>query len=297
MTTMFIPAAMTPFRGALTNRAILAATVGLCAALSGCAQDVKCDELGSCGGVTPVGDWRLGVAHPSCSEDLYLPATDTRLLGGEITPARQPTIEPALFDWCVLLLTGSGDGSDVQLKPPRFYYDSAEIGSSSISYVPTNPAFPDEGLYTASITKTGHFVLDFPAACVRAFGATDKPDLMIDPSGAPVPVCERLQATVGESGLGEGSYPNTDCYANPEDPFGCLCEFDVTETGGSAGSYHRQGNTILHNPNGNFASRATFCNKGDRLELTGADGAFLFNVSGLRTMDLGPVATTPVPFP
>jgi hypothetical protein len=282
-------------RTILIRTGLLVAAVGSVTTLSGCAQDTLCDELGSCGGTMPSGEWRLGANHPSCSEDLYLPATDTRLLGGEITPARQPTIEPALFDWCLLLLTGAADGDDVQVKPPRFYYESTVIGAAQITYTP-GPN-PDFGNFTAAITRTGRFSLDFPAACMRAFGATDRPDPMIDPSGAVVPLCERLQVPLAASGIGEGSYPNADCYANPEDPLGCKCDFDVTETGGPSGTYARQGNVILHNPSGNFASRATFCNKGDRLELTGADGAFLFNISGLRTMDLGPAATTPIPFP
>jgi hypothetical protein len=306
-------------RTILIRTGLIVTALGLGATLSGCAQETNCEELDSCGGPMPTGEWRLGANHPSCSEDLYIPATDTRLLGGEITPARQPTIEPALFDWCLLLLTGAADGDDVQVKPPRFYYESTVIGAAQITYTPG--ANPDFGNFTAAITKTGRFTLDFPAACVRAFGATDRPDLAIDPSGANVPVCERLQVPLAESGIGEGSYPNADCYANldasdprltpeqaerqrqnvkngyPADPDGCLCEFDVTETGGPSGTYARQGNVILHNPSGNFASRATYCNKGDRLELTGADGAFLFNISGLRTMDLGPAATTPIPFP
>jgi hypothetical protein len=284
-------------QGTLVSRASLVAALGLSAALSGCTQETKCDELSGCGGVTPAGDWRLGAGHPSCSEDLYVPATDTRLLGGEITPARQPTIEPALFDWCTLLLTGAGDGKDIQLKAPRFYIESAEVGAANVTYTPTDPANPDVGRFTASITRTGRFVLDFPEVCVRAFGATDRPDLSIDPSGAPVPVCERLQVPLAASGLGEGAYPNADCYANPDDPLGCLCEFDATETGGPSGTYHREGNIIRHSTSGNFESRAVFCHEGDSLQITGADGAYLFNIAGLRTLDLGSVATTPIPFP
>jgi hypothetical protein len=229
-------------------------------------------------------------------EDLYVQATDTRLLGGEITPARQPTIEPALWDWCSLLLTGAGAGTDVQLKPPRFYYESGQVGTSQVTYTPDDPAHPDTGHVTVAITKTGRFTLDFPAMCVRAFGATDQPDTTIDPSGAVVPVCKRLQQTVGKSGLGEGSYPNTVCNPNPADPLGCLCSFDVTETGGVSGAYRKQGNVIIHYPSGNYPSKATFCHQGNRLQLTGTDGAYLFNVSGLRTMDLG-VAAAPAPAP
>lgn len=292
MTTSMIPS-----RATSAGRATLLTALGVCAVLSSaCTQEPKCEELDTCGGAMPTGTWVLGTGHPSCSEDLYSPPTDTRLLGGEITPARQPTIEPALWDWCYLLLTGAGDGNDVQLKPPRFYYESGEVGSVFLTYTPSASSV-DTGDFTVSITKTGHFTLDFPAVCIRAFGATDRPDLAIDPSGSPVQVCERLEVPLANSGLGEGSYPNTDCYPNPEDPLGCLCEFDVTETGGTAGTYHRQGSQILHNPSGNYSSRADYCVQGDRLQLTGADGAYLFNVAGLRTMDLGTEATTPVPFP
>lgn len=288
---------MIPSQATSPSRATLLAALGVCVALSsGCAQEPKCEELDDCGGPMPSGNWRLGEGHPSCSEDLYTPATDPRLFPGEVTPARQPTTEPALFDWCVLLLTTAGDGNDIQRVQPRFYYESGQVGVANITYTP-DPNNPDIGSFTASIKRVGHFVLDFPAVCVRAFGATDRPDTDIDPSGAPVPVCERLQVTIDASGVGEGAYFNTDCYANPEDPLGCLCEYDVNEAGGPTGSYYRQGSTILHSPSGNFASRATYCAQGDRLQLTGADGAYLFNIPGLRTLDLGSEATTPVPFP
>lgn len=300
MTTSIIPS-----KASLATRAALLAAfaTGTAALCGGCAQEPACGELDSCGGQMPVGNWRLGAGHPSCSEDLYRPATDPRLLPAEVTPARQPTIEPALYDWCLLLLTGAGDGLDVGsgvvLKTPRFYYESDIVGDVLLTYTPDDPANPDVGDFTASITRTGHFMLDFPAVCVRAFGATDRPEPTIDPSGATVNVCERLQVPLASSGIGEGSYPNVDCYPNPEDPLGCLCEFDVTETGGggTSGTYHRQGNEILHNPSGGFSSRATFCTQGDRLQLTGADGSYLFNFPGLRTLDLGSDATTPKPFP
>jgi hypothetical protein len=67
-------------------------------------------------------------------------------------------------------------------------------------------------------------------------------------------------------------------------------------TGGS-GSYYVQGNTIIHaltaRPDGtqgaDFPAYATFCAQNGSLQLTGKDGAYLFNQPSLRTLDLGSI--------
>jgi hypothetical protein len=51
--------------------------------------------------------------------------------------------------------------------------------------------------------------------------------------------------------------------------------------------------TLLQLPFTNFPQRVTFCNQGDRLQLTGADGDYLFGQRGLRTLDLVKTAMTP----
>jgi hypothetical protein len=117
---------------------------------------------------------------------------------------------------------------------------------------------------------------------------------MNDPNGPPVNVCKQLEVPLRQSGIGEGSYRNTTCDPNPADPAGCLCTFDVSETGGPSGTYQlSDDHTIVHLPGSNFPQRATYCNKGDSLELTGADGAYLFDVRGLRTFKLARMAAPP----
>ncbi len=255
---------------------------GLCTSLMiGCKQEPLCPELGACGGPLPVGNWLLSPGHPSCSEDLYLPPTDTRLVGADLPPARTPPPEPAFFDWCYLLVTSGGQ--NIQAKPPRFYYESGPIGWASVRY-------EADGHYAVGISRTGTYTLDFPALCMREFGAMDgRPaDPVNDPNGTPVNICKQLEVPLRASGIGEGSYPNTTCDPNPADPAGCLCRFDVTETGGSAGTYQLlDNNTILHIPGTNFPQKGTFCNRGDTLQLTGTNGAYLFGQRGLRTLDLG----------
>lgn len=262
----------------------------LCVGLSatGCMQKPLCEELSDCGGPDPLGTWQLAPGHPSCSEDLYLPATDPRLLGAEATTARNAPIEPALYDWCYLLVTSGAE--KIQRKPPRFYAESAPIGFTSLTY--GRNAMTGENEYTLGITRVGTFYFDFPAVCMRNYGAMDgRPvrdaaGMIVDPT--PSNVCKQLQNPLASAGLNEGSYPNTICEPNKEDPEGCLCQFDVSETFGSSGTYSIQGNTIRHEPTSTstFPSTVTYCNKGGSLDLTGEEGSYLFNVKGLRTMNL-----------
>jgi hypothetical protein len=266
-------------------------------AMLGCKQPVLCPPLASCGGprdvngnsMPPMGEWVLTEGHPSCTEDLYVPANDTRTGLASLPPTGAPAVEPALFDWCLLLVTGP-DPMDplnkpaIIQKPPRFYYESGPIGAASIKYE------IQEGKphFVAGITRTGTFTLDFPAYCVRAFGAMgNKP---LEPGGASVDLCKQLEVPIAASGLGEGSYRNTKCYKYESDPieyYGCYCTFDVTETGGPSGGFFLEDDsTITHLPGTNFPQRATFCQEGDRLQLTGADGSYLFDQRGVRTFDL-----------
>jgi len=248
--------------------------------LGGCLQDVLCPPLDSCGGKPPIGDWVLSPGHPSCSEDLYVPPADTRLVQADGIPARNPPPEPALFDWCLLLVTR--DGSEILAKPPRFFYESGPVGAASVRY-------EADGHFSLGITYTGTYTLDFPAFCMRAYGAKDgRPaDPSNNPDGPPVNVCKQLEVPLRASGEGEGAYRNTTCNPNPKDPAGCLCRFDVSEVGGPSGTYKvLDNNTIVHFPFSGFPEKATYCNKGESILLTGTDGAYLFGQRGLRTMNL-----------
>lgn len=282
------PKAKAMIKHKLTSQAGLVALCGLFAALTnGCKQEPLCAELGDCGGPPPSGSWVLTPGHGSCTEDLYVPPTDTRLFGGEVPSARKEPIEPAFFDWCYLLVTNGG--KNIQAKAPSFVYESGRVGRTSLTYTP-DAADPRRGHYTLGTTRTGTYSFDFPALCMREFGAMDGRQAL-DPAGMPVGeptnVCKQLQPQLAAAGIGEGSYPNVLCEPNPADLGGCLCYFDVSETGGGSGAYQLIDNkTIMHLPGSNFPQKVTFCNKGTSLQLTGADGAYLFGQRGLRTMDL-----------
>jgi hypothetical protein len=108
--------------------------------------------------------------------------------------------------------------------------------------------------------------------------------------GPPVDICKQLEVPLRYSGSSEGSYPNTTCLPNPDDPRGCLCAFDVAETGGGGGTYQilSDGKTVLHVPGDAFPQKITYCHTSGRLQLTGTNGDYLYGQRGLRTLDLVP---------
>jgi hypothetical protein len=201
-----------------------------------------------------------------------------------------PGPDPASYDWCLVLVTGPGPGTSIQVRPPRFFTESPPIGRAQIKY-------QDDGSFSTFIERTGSFSLDFPAYCVRAFGAQDGPLDPADPASPTVGVCERLEAVFEIDGGGEGINANTRCSPNPRDPVGqegCICTFDLRGYGGGpSGTFQLlDDHTIRHLPGSDFPQEATFCVQGDRLQLTGTDGAYLFDQPGLRTLDLVRACTT-----
>jgi hypothetical protein len=262
--------------------------LGLVAFLSGCKQEESCPALGACGGPDPVGSWELAPGYPSCSEDLYLPPSDLRLAQGNKTPALVSPPEPAVFDWCDELIASGSD--KVVLHDPLFFYEINNIGQAVVSINP-------DGTFTAGLTRVGTYLMDFPAVCVRSFGAQDgkviNPDDPTSPTGS---VCKQMERFINISGTNSGAYFNTICDVNPQDPQGCLCQFDASSTGGPAGEWIRyDSNTLQLLTTNAVPAYVTFCNKGSELELTGTDGDYLFGVKGLRTFKLKalPGAATP----
>ncbi|HVU52590.1 MAG TPA: hypothetical protein VHL80_18045 [Polyangia bacterium] len=295
----------------MTTRATTFAVTGLAALAvpllaAGCfKQAVVCPALDSCGGNLPVGDWALDPQHPSCSEDLYTPPVDPRLINADLPPARTPPPEPALYDWCDQLVTSPNvpTPSPADEKPapsttnsivarlPTFAFMTFPIGSAVLHYDANRN-------YVLSTTRTGTYSLDFPAYCMRAFGAVDT---KFDPNGLAGmtgSVCQKLEATLRV--LAPVQYRNIACEDDQRDPpgqNGCICGFDVYDRQVSAGTVILSGSDMLHLPGDNFPEDTTFCATAnatdpsmDRLELTGADGAYLFDREGLRTLSLGRVS-------
>jgi hypothetical protein len=295
----------------LASLAISLALLAAPVALTGCKQQVLCSALDSCSG-SVVGDWRLAAGHPSCSEEVFALPPDPRLASADVPAARTPSPDPATFDWCNLLATSLGD--PFVTSAPLFYtpgpngyqggaagiqnnYVSGPVGAATIHY-------DMDGTYALSTTRTGTYEIDFPAACMREFGALDgNPiDTSTDPVtnmpvGPPGNVCQQLEFSLRKKNLKR--YLNITCQLNPNDPppsAGCNCQFDLSDTQLNSGTYQVSGSSVLHVPGDNFPQNATYCSQVDRLQLTGGDGAYLFDRVGLRTLDLVKF-TPPAPTP
>jgi hypothetical protein len=276
--------AMTEAQLVSVRVAALAPALALLALASGCAQEPSCPELGSCGGPDPVGTWVLAAGSESCSEDLYIPPTDQRLAQNNKLPAMVSPPEPAVFDWCDQLVAGGG--SNIQVHDPVFYYDSPPVAVATVKF--NRDAATGAQTFTAGLTRTGVYYMDFPEACVRQFGAMDgrviNPD---DPAMATGDVCKQLEYPVNQGGTNSGAYFNTVCQVHPTDPGGCLCKFDLNSTGGPNGDWARIDTSTIQLISTNaLPTYLTFCNNGSTLELTGKDGDYLFGNKGLRTLKL-----------
>ena len=135
---------------------------------------------------------------------------------------------------------------------------------------------------------TGQDLIEFPEVCIRDFGAVGD-------------VCTSLQTHLVTMATASSVYKNLQCLANPADPAGCVCRFDVAVQTGGSGTYEVvDSHTLIHRMNVKFPSNAaaaafpqkvSYGSAGGRLQLTGADGAYLFDEPGLRTMEL---ATTTI---
>lgn len=248
-------------------------------------QQPNCPALSDCGGDVPVGTWILTPGHGSCSEDIYVAPTDPRLPMGTVPVARTPLPEPALYDWCDQLITKAYDPkTGIVSVAPNFYTPDIQVGGGSVQY-------NKDGTYSAGLTRTGSYTLTFPSLCMREFGATDNNPAVdttqMMPVGQPVEICKQLELPLGQAGMGPGSFRNTVC--SPDGEGGCVCTFDATETGGGGGNYIAlDGKTLLNlpGPGKDFPQKVTYCNTGNGLQLTGADGEYLFGTLGLRTLDL-----------
>ncbi len=262
-------------------------------------QKPLCPALESCGapgGALPVGDWTLvgsSATSASCSEELYTPPPDPRLAGADLPAARTVPPDPALYDWCDLLVTTPNvptatsptimTTNSIVGRLPNFNYTTFPIGAATIHY-------GADGKYAVSTTRTGRFGLDFPAYCMRAFGAVDSPNDSNALPGAKGTVCEKLTDTL--KALAPPTFLNINCVPGLVDPGGCVCGFDVRQTEVSSGTVGVDPNNqtdMTHLPGNQFPEDVTYCLQGDRLELTGTDGQYLFDRLGLRTLDLAKV--------
>jgi hypothetical protein len=181
--------------------------------------------------------------------------------------------------------------SGIVVAAANFYTPDVQVGAASVTYTAGHT-------YTAGLGRTGTFSLTFPSLCMREFGATDgNPAISAGaPIGGPVDICKQLEVPLRQYGAAGGAVRDVTCDvdSDPGDAGGCVCTFAFLQEGGGAGTYlSLDDHTLLNLPGKDFPQRVTYCNTGTELQLTGANGEYLFGTLGLRTLDLVPAPAMP----
>jgi hypothetical protein len=232
----------------------------------GCAEGDVCKALGACGG-NPVGGWTLKTGPASCQLPVYQPPRDIWLFGRGAPVARQPPPEPAYSDQCHGLVYDSNREKPVSNRP-FFPSEEAPYGEARIKYT-------DDGHYEASFVRTGVYALSFSRTCMRQYGSDAD--------------CQTMEGFLNpmDGQDGEGTATKVQCKEGAE-PGSCDCSFEPPAVKPDRGLYAITGSEITHYSQAHamFPAPATFCVKGDDLQLTGSRGLSLYNRAGLRTMEL-----------
>ena len=100
-----------------------------------------------------------------------------------------------------------------------------------------------------------------------------------------ITVCQKVTVSLGT--LITATDHNIACAPKAEDPEGCVCTFELSDTQESYGTLKPlDGGPMVHLFSDNFPQSVSYCLNGDSLQLQSADGEYLFDRLGLRTMDL-----------
>jgi len=259
----------------------------------GVGAEGTCPALDACGG-DPTGTWKIIQA---CEYEAVRPAQPTDVTDYMGSPPIPPTLTPPQpqptqlvpansGDWCSSLDYNDGTVNNVTL-----WHDVPVLQPGS--EVAFNPDQSYTALYLFSTQgypqarNTTHFA----PICLTANGGD--------------PTCTELAAGLTKFYAPGGGTPpppptfnNIECTTSPSDQ-GCDCTYFFALQVIDQGTWSRSGDTIFEQ-NSNFTynggtlklatpaqtMQVTFCQQGSTLELSGASGASLSDLIGLRTMRL-----------
>jgi hypothetical protein len=226
-----------------------------------CRPTDKCAESGvPCGG-DPTGRWKL---VDQC-QDPTVPSnaiSQRTYLGQPINGAQQPPPEPTSSDWCADLKYGP-DGIAFLNLP----YNARGLIGAYINYA-------GDHTYGAFVTTSDTTTLDLSASCLSRFGFAS--------------TCADFAKAFATFGASLGGVKDTSCKDDGNG--GCLCAYTIEgDAAGSSltGKWGANGSVLTH-----FAgsmvlpSQADYCVAGDSMTLWGHDRTNLFDLPGVRTINL-----------
>jgi len=233
-----------------------------------CSEGQLCPDLGNCGG-DPLDRWAQlprGEETPGtyCQEIQHTPPVESHLRGQLSPVARQRVPEKTFADWCSELII-TGDTNEA-VKNHNYWWEDLPYTLGFLEYL-------KDGSYRANLTRKANVDRWYSQTCLHKYGYGGN--------------CQTFQADLERANRGAGEYNTFKCGENVERG-GCDCNFEIFEVNTLFGSYSVNGSTITHfpaSPTTHF-SQASFCVNGDKLKLSGMGNSFLWDRSGLRTIEI-----------
>ena len=248
-------------------------TFGVALAAAGCGGKGTagtCSTYPACGG-DPKGDWTLTdgcenlvvnpYQEPSLPEQLQQPQVTT-----EAPPQPQPTTSG---DWCSQLVYEPTTKPSMPVQGVVLWHGPPTVSSG---YLHQNA----DGTYDALIQfKTSEHTY-FANACLTRFESV-------------APSCAKLGADLETYLASQPSFKfdATTMACTGDSSVGCTCSYDYQVQAPDLGAWHvdpSDSKTIVYaGTTRTEPQSATFCQTGDVLELSGANGSDLFSAQGVRS--------------
>jgi hypothetical protein len=247
--------------------ALVLLSLGLSLSL-GCAKGNVCKDLASCGG-NPMDKWAQvprGEETPGtyCQEVVHAPPIESTLRGQLVPVARQRLPEQTTLDWCSELVI-TGDQKEA-IKNHNYWWEDLPYLNGFLEYLPNQT-------YLAGLTRKGFVDRWYSQTCLRKYGFVGS--------------CQDFKAAFERANQGAGEYNTFECSENAQRG-GCDCSFQIFEVNKLYGTYAIEGSTITHYSASpvDHSSQVSFCVQDDKIKFSGKDNSFLWDRSGLRTMEM-----------
>jgi hypothetical protein len=271
-----------------------------------------CATLGNCGG-DPTGTWKI---ENVCQFAPVKPAQATDI-GDFLSGNASATLAPPQPNASVLTQTSSGDwcsqlvyASDGTITNANLWHEAPSLRSGTVALLAQDPTMPGvPPAYTATYnfaTSMGSSdpqtpdqprdVTHFAANCLVANAARSA----ADPSKPPT--CNELEGSLTKyfNAQTPPAFNDVNCAATADG--GCDCNYFYTLAVVDTGSWSKsptdptmllETSTLITFNNQELKAQdisqtldVTYCAQNNQLELSGADGRGLSNLSGLRTLTL-----------
>jgi len=265
-------------KGAVTS---VSKYIGLCFALAstlGCAIEEHCDDLDTCGGSVmtngaqdfnndgPVEtEWHAS-AGDECQDPLHTPPLQNTLITQPPHLANEAPPERSSMDWCSNLVIRG----DRTIKRVNLWFPQIPLRDAKLTYSAASDAATD-GKYQIQFKYFKQMRADFSAQCMTAQGV--------------VMGCTEFSHAMATVLQTEPNIDSVVCDDGPQG--GCTCIYNMLLVTSVSGPWRRDGDLITHYDElGSAPAESDYCVNGNQLDLTGHDRTWVFNETGLRTLQL-----------